>query len=76
MLSEFNDPSPAELDEVSPDFVYLTKQQLLYVMEHVPQHFWPPRPTRQYKRTLQWMVIRAVRAGRYKFDMSHVPDRS
>jgi hypothetical protein len=55
-------------------FESLTKRQLLFVMEHVPQHFWPPRPTCQAKSTLQWMVVRAVRSGRYIFDPAHACD--
>ena len=30
----------------------LTKEQLLVVLESVPQSYWPPRPTRQTKETL------------------------
>ena len=37
----------------------LTKAQLLEVLEHVPQQFWPPRPTRQDKETLVEVVWRA-----------------
>jgi len=30
----------------------ISKPELLVVLESVPQHFWPPRPTRQAKATL------------------------
>lgn len=30
----------------------MTKAELLAEIERIPQHFWPPRPTRQDKATL------------------------
>jgi hypothetical protein len=39
----------------------LTKAQLLAVLEHAPQQYWPPRPTRQDKDTL----VEAVHHAHY-----------
>lgn len=37
----------------------LPKWELLAIMEHVPQRFWPPRPIRQDKATLVDAIERA-----------------
>jgi hypothetical protein len=50
----------------------LTKQQALRVLEHVPQHFWPPRPTRQTKGTLTAAIVTAWSAGRYDFQLQDI----
>jgi len=39
----------------------LTKSELLAVLEHTPQRFWPPRPTRQDKSVL----VEAIRNAHY-----------
>lgn len=70
----YGPPSRAEMTDVAAAFEGLTRNQLLNLMEHVPQRFWPPRPTRQDKSTLQWVVVRAVRAGAYAFDPAHAVD--
>ncbi len=49
----------------------LTKPQLLQVLEHVDQHFWPPRPTRQVKSELVAAIWSACRSGRYSFQLQH-----
>lgn len=38
----------------------LTKAQALAVLESVPQRYWPPRPTRQDKRTITRAIFRAL----------------
>jgi len=73
-MLEFDKPDAANLAEVAVAFEKLTKHQLLNVMQFVPQHFWPPRPSHQSKSCLQWMVVRAVRSGRYEFNMEHAAD--
>lgn len=50
---------------------HLTKRELLLVLEYVPQHFWPPRPTRQIRATLLSAIRRAEASGRYVFDVTH-----
>jgi hypothetical protein len=48
-----------------------TKIQLLHILEHVPQYFWPPRPTRQVKSELIAALCAAERSGRYIFRQDH-----
>lgn len=50
----------------------LRKDELLSVLQHVDQHFWPPRPTRQEKATILAAIKNAIRAGRYTYSPSHV----
>ena len=40
----------------------LTRRECLERLENVPQHFWPPRPTRQGVETLRAAVARAEKA--------------
>jgi hypothetical protein len=56
--------------KIEADFLLLnnlTKPRLLLVLEHVDQHFWPSRPTRQNKADLLDAIKRAIRADRYDF---------
>lgn len=50
----------------------LKKDQLLMALEHVPQHFWPPRPTQQRVETLRDAIREAIKSGRYEFRLEHV----
>jgi hypothetical protein len=53
-------------DETMPQFFEsLTRAELLLMMEHVPQHFWPHAPTRQNKQTLKSAIVHAHRTGHY-----------
>jgi hypothetical protein len=37
----------------------MTKAELLMELEHIPQSYWPPRPTRQNKATIFAACLRA-----------------
>lgn len=58
-------PAAAEVDD-------LFKTELLKVLEHVPQHFWPPRPTRQSKGEILRSIRQAIAAGGYTFNPEHL----
>ncbi len=40
----------------------LTREQLLDVLEAVPQSYWPPRPTRQDKAELKARILQALQS--------------
>lgn len=42
----------------------LTKDDLLNMLQHIDQHFWPPRPTRQTAATLRGAIEQAKSAQR------------
>lgn len=50
----------------------LLKSELLRVLEHTPQHFWPPRPTRQSRNELLRSIRSAIAADRYTFTTEHL----
>ena len=52
--------SSADLNNAGTALDTLTKDQLLDVLEAVPQSYWPPRPTRQDKPELKARIFQAL----------------
>lgn len=50
----------------------LLKPELLKVLERIPQHFWPQRPTRQSRTELLRSIRSAIAADRYTFTTEHL----